>query len=568
MKYKALILLIIAVLVGSLPMKSQSVTDLWEENMYEYLKYVDSKNSSKAFEALSEAIQYNEKARIDKDFKVIVWYLYLSELIKHNPQSDDILKYCNKITAYGPRLNEKPDSYALELISANAYIIIARTDEGWTPYYLAKALLHLERLKTENVRPKAEKDYEPFYELCGLSVSEKERQVMLDFIIAQSASISGQKWYNAAENAHNNSNIAGNPQVALKCVQMSESMGYDAAKALHGYMYEMGKVVEKDLRKAFNYYKEAAKLDVVWGKVKYAQFLLDGEVVPKDYDLALSLLSSARTSPSFLRLGGAYQLGRMYEHGWGVDVDLEAALVLYTDSYDNCIFSSIVDQSYQGSLNLENMLAEDIIDKEISELDVQSMTAAELAAISRRYDALNSDEKAYKYALMAAEKGSAFVAFQLAMLFYDNSDDEDQKLLTQALHFFEIGKDYAPCKYNLAIMYLYGDGTSPDHDKALDLYNMYIEQIEKEGYADYSEEDYLLTITGFKYNDDATKRAIPLAKELQDFSDPNELYSWAMIRERDSRPEIPIYFYNRAIKLGHPKAAERLAIFQNKLKTN
>lgn len=552
------------------PVKAQSKEEKCLQKLSEYLTYVEKQQWNKTLKPIADCAYYAKGAmKLDNEVRILCWYLYLGELIKHNPNNrDDIREYSGLICSYGYKYEEKPKSYGLELIVANAFILNSGyVKEVWKPIQLAKAINVLTRLEQMNVQPVAEKDYEAFYILSGLSVSDAERLKMMQYTVQLMETLSGLEWFNAAEEALDHRNMKGCPFAALFCVQQSEKKNFPNAWALHGNMFENGKVVHNDLDQAVKYYKQAANNGSVWGKIEYASFLINGKIVEKDYSQALQLLNSVAGESDFLRYGGGYQLGRLYEYGWGVEVNREKAMEFYTDSYEKCIWTKLKELSYEGSMRLENKISEELIDAEVAGVDISQMSVDELLTIAQRYEEINAKSKAVIYEIQAARKGSSYSACKVGVKYFDWSKREDEMWLKYAFEVFDIGSkgNYAPCKYNLALMYLYGYGISPNYEKALELYNKYIEQISAEGYEEYSKDNYLGTITGTLYNEEATKKGIPLKKELDDFNNPDELYQWARFRERDSRPEISIYFYTRAAQKGHPKAAERLEAFKKKI---
>lgn len=563
-----LLLTVLSILAVS-PIKAQSKEEKCLQKLTEYLTCVEKQQWDKTLKPMADCAFYAKDAmKLDNEVRILCWYLYIGELIKHDPNNrGDIREYSGLICSYGYKYEGKPKSYGMELIVANAFILNSGyVKEVWKPIQLANALRILTRLEEMNIQPVAEKDYEPFYILSGLSVSDAERLKMMQYTIQLTETLSGLEWFNAAEEALDHRDIEGCPFAALFCVQQSEKKNFPDALALHGYMFENGKVVRKDLDQAAKYYKQAANKGSVWGKVEYASFLINGKIVEKDYSQALQLLNSVAGEPDFLRHGGGYQLGRLYEYGWGVEVNREKAMELYTDSYEKCIWTKLKELSYEGSMRLENRMIEDLIDAEVAGVDINQMSVDELLAIAQRYEEINARSKAADYELQAVKKGSSYSACKVGLKYFDLSKRKNEMWLKYAFEVFEIGSkgNYAPCKYNLAVMHLYGYGTSPNYEKALDLYNKYIEQVSAEGYEDYSDDDYLGTITGTLYYEEATKKGIPLKKVLDDFNNPDELYQWARFRERDSRPEISIYFYTRAAQKGHPKATERLEAFKTK----
>ncbi len=569
MKRKLCIGMIVACMASTAFVKAQTADELWHDNLLQYLEYVQKGKTDKTLKPMADCARHAKKAKvIDNNMKVLTWYLYLAELIKQAPQSRDIGEYSALICNYGSQLEEKPLSYGLDMITANAYLLrTAYVKPEWKPVMLVNAYSLLNRLEEEKVASVVEEDYEGFYGLAQLSVSNEERLNMMNYVLQQMESLSGKDWYDAAQNAHDHYKFDGYRQAALTCVSMSEKKEFADAWALHGYMHEIGRVVEKDKTQAAHYYKAAADKGSVWGKVEYAALLIGGKIVKQNYAQALQLLTSVEDKPDFLRYGGGYYLGRLYENGWAVETDREKAMMLYTDSFEKCIWKGTKKLSYEGSKRLENKLVEEAIDQEMAGVDTKGMSAEELTAIAQRYETVGAQRKALDYLLQAVDKGSSYSACRLGMKWFDSANKKNQVLLQGAFRLFQKGAEgnYAPCKYNVAVMYLYGYGTSPNHDMALDYYNRYMEQIAAEGYNEYEKDDYIGTITGMLYKAEATKQGVPLKKAIDEFNQPAELYQWARFRERDSRPEISIYFYTRAMQKGHPKAAERLEAFKKRL---
>ena len=90
-----------------------------------------------------------------------------------------------------------------------------------------------------------------------------------------------------------------------------------------GWSYEMGKGVEKDARRAADYYERAlaAPLRSKVGIAKrLGAFYFEGEGVERDYAKAFQLLKwdyDHNTKDTW----GAYYLGACYAHGWGTQQD-------------------------------------------------------------------------------------------------------------------------------------------------------------------------------------------------------------------------------------------------------
>ena len=551
-------------------LQAQTHADLWHENFVEYIKLAEKDKYEKAIPHLSEASLNAKKAKIDNNAKILTWFIYIGELLTHDPQSKDISEYLRTITSRGPKLGQKSESYGIDLIMANAHILrSAYVKKEWRPVMHITAMQYLNRLETEKVPALAEEDYKFLYQLSEISVSENERMTMIQYIEEQIKDISGEDWYNSAVAVYDGKLENYNFAVRI-CLDKSKQKNYPEAWAMEGYLYEKGTFIEKDKLKAAESYRTAAQKGSVWGKIAYAGMLIDGIIIPRNCAEAKELLLTARDDENFMKRGGGYHLARLYEKGWEVEQDLETAIQLYADSYTECGWKNIKDLSIKGSVRIENKMVENAIDKELAGTDPRQMSAMELTAVAKRYEAVGAHEKAYHHMQLAADKGGSYSACWMGLKFFKESDDKDYDLLEKAFNLFLKGAtgNYAPCNYNVAVMYLYGYGTSPDHEKAYEYFERYINKITVEGYDGYDRSDYLETIGGIRYKDDAIKRGIPLKTVIEEFENASDLYTWAYYREKDSRPEIPIYFYTRAAKKGHPKAEERLKAFKEKQVSN
>ncbi|WP_010094268.1 tetratricopeptide repeat protein [Ornithinibacillus scapharcae] len=89
-----------------------------------------------------------------------------------------------------------------------------------------------------------------------------------------------------------------------------------------GNYYFVGTVVDQDLEKTYNCYKQAAEKGHADAMNNYADMYLRGEYVPKDEEKALELFMKAA------ELGvpeAMYTLGYMYQNGVGTEKDLEVS---------------------------------------------------------------------------------------------------------------------------------------------------------------------------------------------------------------------------------------------------
>ncbi len=92
-----------------------------------------------------------------------------------------------------------------------------------------------------------------------------------------------------------------------------------------GELYEHGRRVKRDVRRAVGLYERAAERSG-WARFKIGTLYLQGEGIPADYAKALAWL---RRSAGEGHPGARNNLGQMYERGLGVPVDYATARDLY-----------------------------------------------------------------------------------------------------------------------------------------------------------------------------------------------------------------------------------------------
>lgn len=418
MRRKRLLAVMVFCLLGSVaPVRSQTAGELWAASLSEYLDCLQRDESDKGLGAMSVCAAQAQRADLDPAVKLLTWYLYLAELLRHDPQNADVARYSGRICNQGSKLDREPLSYGLDLLTADAYLVrSAHVTPAWRPVLLVKAQYLLQRLGKRRIEPKAEPEYETFYALAGLTVSNDSRLRMLEIVSRLQGAVSGKEWYDAARTAYDALEGDGNRHVALVCVQRSEEMGCADAWALHGCMYETGDLLRPDLAKAVRYYGKAADGGSVWGRVRYAGLLIDGLQVRPDDARALRLLTSVEEDPDFLRLGGGYYLAMLYEEGRGVASDTERALELYTDSFERCIWTALKEASYEGSKRMEDRLVRELLDRELADADPERMSGEELASAARRYEAVGALAEASVWLARAARKGYPRAAEHLEVL--------------------------------------------------------------------------------------------------------------------------------------------------------
>ncbi|NNP67413.1 tetratricopeptide repeat protein [Acinetobacter sp. Ac_5812] len=115
----------------------------------------------------------------------------------------------------------------------------------------------------------------------------------------------------------------GNSAEALSILKKIESDNYAPAINLLGIMYNNGDYVDKDLNKAFLYYKKAADLGNPDAKFNLGQMYFYGEGVKQDYKKSFYWYDeSAKQNYDFAKI----QLATSYYKGYGVEKNVEKAI--------------------------------------------------------------------------------------------------------------------------------------------------------------------------------------------------------------------------------------------------
>lgn len=122
-----------------------------------------------------------------------------------------------------------------------------------------------------------------------------------------------------------------------------------------GNAYFVGKVIERDLEKAYFSYKEAAEKGHGDAINNYADMYLRGEYVEKDEKRALELFKAAAAKgvPEAM-----YTLGYMYENGVGTELDMEESKRWFTES---ALYGDVFAANRLGHEAVENGLGAEAI---------------------------------------------------------------------------------------------------------------------------------------------------------------------------------------------------------------
>ncbi|MEW5298686.1 MAG: hypothetical protein WDW36_001778 [Sanguina aurantia] len=117
---------------------------------------------------------------------------------------------------------------------------------------------------------------------------------------------------------------------AAKMLAAPAEEGYAAASYLLGDMYMDGLGLERDVCKAFTLYRSAADQDHEDGLLMASYCYIQGLGTNRSWEMGLTL--AARAASLHGNPSAQMVLGRSYEHGNGVGVDLMRALYYYCEA--------------------------------------------------------------------------------------------------------------------------------------------------------------------------------------------------------------------------------------------
>lgn len=258
-----------------------------------------------------------------------------------------------------------------------------------------------------------------------------------------------------------------------------------------GYEYGGG-CYEKNISKALEWYRKAADQGNVSAQYKLGYIYYCGEIVEKDYSQAMYWFLKAAAQGNSEAKGW---IAFMYRLGEGVTVDYKKAEAIYQEAIATCQVDS---QKYNLMNDLGDLYATSLKDyskafhlfEQVAEQGIYE-AKHKLAMMYRLGEGVavdyNKAEQLYQeaIAICQSEAQEAKRTFQdeIDTSIYDTQKYElmnelgemfaiDLKDYDKAFPLFKEAAEYGmlPAKFNLALCYVYGQGTAQDKEKALNLF--------------------------------------------------------------------------------------------------
>ncbi len=275
-----------------------------------------------------------------------------------------------------------------------------------------------------------------------------------------------------------------------------------------GMMYEDGRGVEQDYKKAFELYTLLAYRGHVGAQNKLGMMYVNGRWVDQDYKEAFEWLTKAteKENPD-----AQFNLGMMYANGWGVKQDYKTAFKWYTLAANQMHIDAQykLGVMYANSLGVErddekavewftkaaedgNILAQNNLGimhangRGTEQNYKKAFKYYTLAAEKWNADAQNNlgmlyanglgverdDEKAFEWWTKSAEEGNTLAQYNLGIMYQSRAEIEKNYELAIKYYALAADQEHVGAQYNLGVMYQNGTGVEKDYELALKYYTL------------------------------------------------------------------------------------------------
>lgn len=265
--------------------------------------------------------------------------------------------------------------------------------------------------------------------------------------------------------------VEQNYEEALRWYSISAEQGNSEGQWRLGYMYAYGKGVEVDFEEAVKWYHKSAEQGNPGGQWRLGYMYMSGKGVEQNYDEATKWFSIAAEEGDAT---AQFYLGIMHEEGLGCDTDCEEAETWFRLSAEQGYYAAYTKI---GKILLKRAfyLAPYYSDKRFSKKNDPDGKA--YAKAYRSFEM--AEDEAYKWFVYPAECGD-IEAQELLVFAYRYGRYGLKKDLEKAFIYLQNAVEDDPDAlfrvYELAEMYLYGEGTPVDYQKAAELFEYIIEK--------------------------------------------------------------------------------------------
>lgn len=271
----------------------------------------------------------------------------------------------------------------------------------------------------------------------------------------------------------NGKGIEQNYKKAIEWYKKAAEQGYVDAQFHLGNMYCIGLGVVQDLEKAFEWYKKAAEHGIVYAQYSLGAMYERGKGVEQNYEKAFEWYKKA-AEQSYV--DAQYNLGIMYEHGQGVKQNLEKAIECFKIAAENGNQSAI--EWYKKAAEQGNVYAQYDLGtmyergKGVERDSTKASEWYEKAAEQGNEDAIKALE-VIKVALLKtlekrAEQGNKDAQYKLGTMYYNGEGVEQNYKESFCLYKKAAEQGSVNAQFMLGKMYYHGQGVERDYEKSIE----------------------------------------------------------------------------------------------------
>ncbi|MCI6654991.1 MAG: sel1 repeat family protein [Clostridium sp.] len=380
----------------------------------------------------------------------------------------------------------------------------------------------------------------------------------------------------------------------LERVKDAAHNGYAMAQYNMGLYYKNGENgIQKDLSKAYEWFKKAAEQDNQYAQKNLGDFFLYGRGVPKDEKKACQWYEKSakhENENAQASLGQYYYNNKQYEkaYEWLNKAEKKGhknARRLLARMYENGEF---VDKNEKRAYKLYKLLAKEGDARAQLKIGDYCKKEKKYDEASKYYDMAaqkNNIEAKDKWGVMFLESGvlydkcnakrikeglervkdAAYNGYAMAQynmgLYYKNGENGIQKDLSKAYEWFKLAaeQDNEYAQKNLGDFFLYGRGVPKDEKKACQWY---------EKSAEHGNENAQASLGQYYYNNKQYKSAYKWLDKAAEHGDAESLFLVGNIYyyglEIEKNLIRAIDYYKKAAEKGNDKAQNKLGVIYYK----
>lgn len=269
----------------------------------------------------------------------------------------------------------------------------------------------------------------------------------------------------------------GEYETAVHLLNYLANSGYEQAYGFLGMAYEDGNGVEKDDKKMIDMYNKAIKAGYNWCAYHLAQYYEN----KKDYDLAMKNYVLCSANEGTYRSAAFFAIGRLYENGIGVTMDMDSAVKYYRKSVQ---YSTVLESEARLALIRLGIVVDPMESfvmashEKLKRLKPDDMYRIGLEFESGKNGRYVSLPEAYSYFIASADNGYPAAMIKLGDIYVDkyypfNDAERSNKAYQKAIKILKkIYNNDADACYQLGCMKYYGKGVVKNLEDAAHLFNM------------------------------------------------------------------------------------------------